>query len=180
MRRPSGDHEAWVTVVRGPPASTRCSLAVPAATWNTSRARGSTSRPLASAGGRVTIVCDRTVASGSASQRVSAIASAPMTAPIVCRPILGLPLARRRRERLQVVDHVPAVLDAQLVREALHRGFRHPVAQPVVELPLGMPLGHVDAEVRRARHHRARQRPIAAPLDAVTNGALLAVDLLAA
>src|SRR3954469_17362667 len=122
MRRPPGDHEACVTVVSGVPVSRRCSVAVPAPTWNISRARGNTMRPLAYGGGRVTIVCDRTVASGPASQRVSATASAPMTAPIVCRPIFGLPSARRRRERLQVVDHVPAILDAQLVREALHRG----------------------------------------------------------
>jgi hypothetical protein len=54
-------------------------------------------------------------------------------------------------EGAQVVDQVPAIGDAELVLEGRHGRPRHAVGEPVEELAVRVPGGHVHPEVRRWR-----------------------------
>src|SRR5436309_11677221 len=86
---------------------------------------------------------------------------------------------RRPELALQIVDQAPAVLVAERAPEGGHGGAGHAVADPEPELAFGV-LGHVDAQVRGPRVERARERPIATAAQAVTDGAVLLEQLLAA
>jgi hypothetical protein len=67
------------------------------------------------------------------------------------RPAAAPSAGGRVGEGAQVVDQVPAIGDAELVLEGRHGRTGHAVGEPVEELAVRVPGGHVHPEVRRWR-----------------------------